>query len=67
VVSAKSLLLLPERPRAEMTSVAVPVLVKVTVSGALLVIVGVLMMFDYFTILGTYLQAMTPAALKNRL
>jgi cytochrome c-type biogenesis protein len=37
------------------------------VSGALLVIVGVMMMLDYFTVLGTYLQALTPAALKSRL
>jgi cytochrome c-type biogenesis protein len=37
------------------------------VSGALLVIVGVLMMFDYFTIMATYLQALTPDALKSRL
>jgi cytochrome c-type biogenesis protein len=37
------------------------------VSGALLVIVGVLMMLDYFTIVGTYLQAITPDALRNRL
>jgi cytochrome c-type biogenesis protein len=37
------------------------------VSGALLVIVGVLMMLDYFTVIGTYLQAITPAALRARL
>ena len=37
------------------------------VSGALLIIVGVLMMFDYFTILASYLQALTPAALRSRL
>jgi cytochrome c-type biogenesis protein len=37
------------------------------VSGALLVMVGVLMMFDYFTILATYLQSVTPAALRARL
>jgi cytochrome c-type biogenesis protein len=37
------------------------------VSGALLVIVGLLMIFDYFTILGTYLQAVTPAGLRARL
>ena len=37
------------------------------VSGALLVIVGVLMMFDYFTVFATYLQALTPAVLRNRL
>ena len=37
------------------------------VSGALLVIVGLLMMFDYFTVMATYLQALTPAALRSRL
>ena len=37
------------------------------VSGALLVIVGLLMMFDYFTVFATYLQALTPAVLRNRL
>jgi hypothetical protein len=37
------------------------------VSGALLVIVGVMMMLDYFTILATYLQSVTPAALRSRL
>lgn len=37
------------------------------ISGALLVIVGVLMMLDYFTVLATYLQALTPDALKARL
>src|SRR4051812_5131902 len=37
------------------------------VSGALLVIVGILMMFDVFTVLGTYLQSVTPDALRNRL
>jgi hypothetical protein len=37
------------------------------VSGALLVIVGVMMMLDYFTVLATYLQSVTPAALKARL
>jgi len=37
------------------------------VSGALLVVVGLLMMFDYFTIIATYLQALTPQSLKNRL
>jgi cytochrome c-type biogenesis protein len=45
-----------------------PYLARVSqVSGALLVIVGVLMMFDYFTMLGSYLQALTPDALRNRL
>ena len=37
------------------------------ISGALLVVVGVLMLFDYFTLIGTYLQAVTPDALRNRL
>ena len=37
------------------------------VSGALLIIVGLLMMFDYFTVMATYLQALTPAALRGRL
>jgi cytochrome c-type biogenesis protein len=37
------------------------------VSGALLVIVGALMMFDYFTVMATYLQSVTPAALRSRL
>jgi cytochrome c-type biogenesis protein len=37
------------------------------VSGVLLVIVGVLMMLDYFTVLATYLQTFTPEALKSRL
>jgi cytochrome c-type biogenesis protein len=37
------------------------------VSGALLVVVGLLMVFDYFTVMATYLQALTPQALKNRL
>jgi hypothetical protein len=37
------------------------------VSGALLVVVGVLMMFDYFAVLGTYLQSVTPSALRARL
>jgi cytochrome c-type biogenesis protein len=45
-----------------------PYLARVSqVSGALLVIVGVLMMFDYFTVLGTYLQGITPDALRDRL
>jgi cytochrome c-type biogenesis protein len=37
------------------------------ISGALLIIVGVMMMFDYFTVMATYMQSLTPAALKNRL
>ena len=45
-----------------------PYLARVSqVSGALLIIVGVLMMFDYFTVFATYLQALTPAALRSRL
>ncbi len=45
-----------------------PYLARVSqVSGALLIIVGVLMMFDYFTVLATYLQTFTPAALRSRL
>lgn len=37
------------------------------VSGALLVVVGVMMMLDYFTVLATYLQSLTPAGLRSRL
>ncbi len=37
------------------------------VSGALLVVVGVLMMLDYFTVMAAYLQTVTPAALRQRL
>jgi hypothetical protein len=37
------------------------------VAGALLVIVGVLMMTNYMSALTGYLQALTPAVLKNRL
>ncbi len=45
-----------------------PYLARVSqLSGALLIIVGVLMMFDYFTILATYLQTLTPDALKSRI
>ena len=45
-----------------------PYLARVSqVSGALLVIVGVLMMLDYFTVMATYLQTLTPAALRSRL
>ena len=45
-----------------------PYLARVSqVSGALLVIVGVMMMFDYFTAIGVYLQAVTPDAIRNRL
>ncbi|CAN5183471.1 cytochrome c biogenesis protein CcdA [soil metagenome] len=45
-----------------------PYLARISqISGALLIIVGVLMMFDYFTVMATYLQALTPASLRNRL
>ena len=45
-----------------------PYLARISqISGALLIIVGVLMMFDYFTVMATYLQVLTPAALRNRL
>ena len=45
-----------------------PYLARVSqISGVLLIVVGVMMMLDYFTVLATYLQAMTPAALKARL
>jgi cytochrome c-type biogenesis protein len=45
-----------------------PYLARVSqVSGALLVIVGVMMMLDYFTLMATYLQSVTPAALRARL
>ncbi len=37
------------------------------ISGALLVVVGLLMVFDYFTAMATYFQALTPAALRNRI
>ena len=45
-----------------------PYLARISqISGALLIIVGVLMMFDYFTVMATYLQVLTPASLRNRL
>ena len=45
-----------------------PYLARVSqVSGALLVIVGVMMMLDIFTLMATYLQSVTPAALRSRL
>jgi cytochrome c-type biogenesis protein len=45
-----------------------PYLVRVSqASGVLLVIVGLLMMFDYFTTIGVYLQAVTPEGLRERL
>ena len=37
------------------------------VSGALLIAVGVLMVTDYFTILASYLQALTPGFLRDRI
>ena len=37
------------------------------VSGVLLIVVGVLMMFDYFTVMSSYMQSITPEALKSRL
>jgi hypothetical protein len=37
------------------------------VSGVILVIVGLLMMFDYFTVIAASLQKITPAALRSRL
>jgi cytochrome c-type biogenesis protein len=37
------------------------------VSGVLLIAVGLLMVFDYFTILASYLQALTPDFLRERL
>jgi cytochrome c-type biogenesis protein len=36
-------------------------------AGALLIIVGVLMLTNYMTVLTTYLQGLTPAALRSRL
>ncbi|MFI5256802.1 MAG: cytochrome c biogenesis CcdA family protein [Gemmatimonadales bacterium] len=45
-----------------------PYLARVSqVSGALLVVIGLLMMFDYFTVMAAYLQTVTPASLRNRL
>ena len=37
------------------------------ISGALLIVVGVLMVTDYFTILASYLQALTPTFLRDRI
>ncbi len=37
------------------------------VSGVLLIIIGVLLITNYFTILATYLQGLTPEALRSRL
>ena len=36
-------------------------------SGVLMIAVGVLMITNYFTILATYLQALTPEAIRNRI
>lgn len=36
-------------------------------AGALLVVVGVMMITDYFTVLASYLQGFTPEALRNRI
>ena len=45
-----------------------PYLARISqISGALLIIVGILMLFDYFTVIATYMQALTPASLRNRL
>jgi len=45
-----------------------PYLARIShISGAVLIVVGVLMMFDYFTTIGVYLQAVTPDAIRNRL
>ncbi|MEP6732360.1 MAG: cytochrome c biogenesis protein CcdA [bacterium] len=45
-----------------------PYLARVSqISGALLIVVGVLMMFDYFSVVGAYMQGFTPEALKQRL
>jgi len=45
-----------------------PYLARVSqISGVLLIVVGVLMMLDYFTTIGVYLQAITPEAIRNRL
>lgn len=52
----------------EAMTVLRPYLARVSqISGALLVVVGLLMMFDVFTVMATYLQGMTPDALKGRL
>jgi cytochrome c-type biogenesis protein len=37
------------------------------ISGVLLIVVGLLMVTDYFTILASYLQALTPEFLRNRI
>ncbi|MBA3673170.1 MAG: cytochrome c biogenesis protein CcdA [Gemmatimonadaceae bacterium] len=37
------------------------------VSGVLLVVVGLLMLFDYFTTMSAYLQSVTPQAIRSRI
>lgn len=59
-VAVERFLLTVQRARPYLTRVS-------QVSGALLVLVGVLMMFDYFTVIAAYLQSVTPSALRNRL
>jgi cytochrome c-type biogenesis protein len=45
-----------------------PYLARVSqISGVLLIVVGVMMMLDYFTTIGVYLQAVTPEAIRSRL
>jgi len=45
-----------------------PYLARVSqISGVLLIIVGVMMMLDYFTTIGIWLQAITPDAIRSRL
>lgn len=45
-----------------------PYLTRISqISGVVLIVVGLLMMFDYFTTIGVYLQAVTPEAIRNRL
>jgi cytochrome c-type biogenesis protein len=45
-----------------------PYLTRIShISGVVLIVVGLLMMFDYFTTIGVYLQVVTPEAIRNRL
>jgi cytochrome c-type biogenesis protein len=45
-----------------------PYLARVSqISGIILIVVGVMMMLDYFTTIGVYLQAVTPEAIRSRL
>ncbi len=45
-----------------------PYLARISqLSGLLLIVVGILMMFDVFTVMSSYLQSVTPEALKSRL